>query len=241
MADNKFRPPPREKNVLDNPKLKLYAPNSKGQSAKLGWELFKNNPRIVVRTNDPEDTVEYGKITAAMDLVTFFALMQLITQAANAKGEFREKIDNKNFTWGGGQRSEKPVVVNSTIVSRDAEGVISLTVSAPRRPVIKFQFDSSDYHNFVKSDGTPLERGEASQRVALGYVNMLEMLMAHLAVVNYVEPEQKQPGGGGGGGFQRGGQGGGGGGNFNRGGGNQGGGGGGGGRVEDSLDDVDTW
>lgn len=235
MSDNKFRPPPRAKNALDNAKLKLYSPNSKGKMASLALQLVKNNPRIVVYTNDPEDTVDYGKITANMDMLTFFALMQLITTAANAPGEYREKIDNKNFTWGGGQRSEKPSIVSSTIVSKDAEGVVYISISAPRRPVIKFQFGENEYHNFVKSDGTPLSKAEGSQRVALGWVNLMEKVMAHLAVVEYVEPEPKQQGGGGG--FNRGGQGGGGGNSY---GGNRG---GGGGKpaVEDSMDDIESW
>lgn len=239
MSDNKFRPPPRAKNALDNSKLKLYAPNSKGKSASLAWSLVKNNPRATVYTNDPEDTADYGKITANMDLLSFYALMQLITTTANAPGEYREKIDNLNFTWAGGQRSEKPAIVSSTIVSKDAEGVVYISISAPRRPVIKFQFGHNEYHHFVKSDGTPLSRGEGSQRCALGYVQLLEKMMAHLAVVEYVEPEQKQAAGsnGGGGGFQRGGQGGGGGGNFQRG----GGGGGGKPAVEDTLDDIESW
>lgn len=240
MADNKFRPPPREKNALDNSKLKLYAPNAKGKMASLAIQLVKNNPRIVVYTNDPEDTVDYGKITANMDMLTFFALLQLITTAANHQGEFREKIDNKNFTWPGGQRSEKPSVVSSTIVSKDAEGVVYISISAPRRPVIKFQFGENEYHNFIKSDGTPLSKGEGSQRVALGYVSLMEKIMAHLAVVNYVEPEQKQAGGSNGGGFNRGGGGGG----YNRGGGQGGGnygGGGGQAKAEDSMDDIESW
>jgi len=238
MSDNKFRAPPRQKNALDNSKLKLYSPNSKGKMASLAMQLVKNNPRMVVYTNDPEDTVDYGKITANMDMLTFFSLLQLITTAANAPGEYREKIDNKNFTWGGGQRSEKPSIVSSTIVSKDAEGVVYISISAPRRPVIKFQFGENEYHNFIKSDGTPLSKGEGSQRVALGWVNLMEKIMAHLAVVEYVEPEQKPAGGGGFGGGNRGGQGGGG----NSYGGNRGGNGGGGKpAVEDSMDDIESW
>lgn len=234
MADTGFRPPPRPKTCLDNNKLKLYAPNTKGKMASLGFGLFKNNPRITVYTNDSEDTVDYGKITANMDLKTFYALLQLIRTAANFTGEFREKIDNKNFTWPGGQRSEKPTVVSSTIVSKDAEGVVYLTIQAKSRPVIKFQFGEDEYHNFIRNDGTPLSRGEGSQRVALGYVTLMETMMAHMAVINYVEPEQKPQGSGGG--FQRGGGGGNGGGFQQR---------GGGGApkpaAEDDMDGLESW
>lgn len=206
-----FKPQPRVKTILDNPKLRLVAPNAKGKMASLSFQNTPaGNPRIVVWTNDPDDTQDYGKITAAMEPKTFFALMQLIRTAANAPGEYREKIDNMH-NWVGGQRSDKPQTVNSTIVSKDTEGVIYITISAPRRPNIKFPFMQDDYHHFVKSDGSPLEKAEVSKRLALSWVKMLESLMSILMVQQYVHPEKKDNKGGGnrtGGNFNRGGGGG---------------------------------
>ena len=54
----------RVKNALDNRKLFLTAPvpstdpEAKGKYSTLQWMLVKNNPRMVVWTNDPADTGE---------------------------------------------------------------------------------------------------------------------------------------------------------------------------------------
>ena len=210
MAGN-FKPPVREKNFLDHSKLKLVCPNSKGKYSSLSFQITEaGNPRIVVYTNDPEDTADYGKITANMEPKTFFALLDLIKTAIDAPGKFREKIDNKH-NWVGGQRTDKPQVVNSTIVSKDDEGVISIMISAPRRPNLAFPFQEDQYHNFVKNDGTPLTKGEASGRMARAWVKMLENVATLMMVINYKHPEKKDaPGGqgggnrgGGGGGYQQ--------------------------------------
>lgn len=236
MADNGFRPPPRKKVALDNNKLSMGAPNSKGKRAGLLWQLVNNNPRIVVYTNDPDDQIDYGKITAALDAPTFFAFLQMIENAVNAPvgTEFKDKIENSNFTWGGGKRSETPTVVSSLLVGKDPDGVIWIAVSAPRRPQIKFPFMNPDFHNFFHRDGSPYEKAEVSALIAQSYIKLLRLLMAQLLVTEYVEPKPKEDRNGGGGG-NRGGQGGGGG--YNRGGGNSGGGNSGGG----DLDDETPW
>ena len=191
MAENNFKTV-RKKIALDNQKLSMSAPNSKGKRAGLLWQLINNNPRIVVYTNDPDDQIDYGKITAALDAPTFFAFLNLIENAIKATGEFKEKIDNMNFTWPGGKRSETPSVVSSLIVGKDADGLIWISVSAPRRPQIKFPFINPEFHNFFHRDGSPYEKGEVSAIMAKSYLDILRGLMAQLLVTEYVEPKPKE-------------------------------------------------
>lgn len=219
MSD--FRPAPRKLNALDNKKLRMSAPNKKGKMASLAWMLVKNNPRLVVYTNDPDDqNNDYGKISANLDAPTFFAFLALLKDAIDAPGQFGEKIENKNFTWGGGKRSDEPVVVNSLIVGKDEDGTIWVCVSAPRRPQLKFPFTSPDFHHFIHRDGSPYTAAEISKIYATAYHSMLSLLAGNLLVTEWVPPDppkdQNNRGGGGG-------QGGGG---YNRGGGQGGGGGG---------------
>lgn len=196
MADTGFKPPPRRKIALDNNKLSLSAPNSKGKKAGLLWQLINNNPRIVVYTNDPDDQVDYGKITAALDSPTFFAFLRLIEQAITAEKGYKEKIDNLNYTWGGGKRSDTPTVVSSLLVGKDDDGVIWIAVSAPRRPQIKFPFMNPEFHNFIHRDGTPYEKAEVSALMAAAYVDFLRPMLANLMVSEYVEPKPKDDRGG---------------------------------------------
>jgi len=235
-----FKPPPRKKTFLDHPKLHLRAPNGTGNSfASLQWQLVNSNPRIVVWTNDPNDTIDYGKINANMDAPTLFALFRLIEKAIAAPGKFRDKIDNLNFTFNGGKRSDSPAVVSSTIISKDDAGLISLMISAPRRPQIKFDFINPDFHHFIHTDGSPFEKAEASQLFAEAYIDLLKHVFTQLMVTEYVEPPPREPKGGGGNNYgNRGG-------NERQSGGNRSagnGGGGGGGRQEatvgDDLDDL---
>lgn len=192
MADNSFRPPPRRKNGLDNIKLSLSAPNSKGKRASLNWQLINNNPRIVVYTNDPDDQIDYGKISAKLDAPIFFAFMNLIENAINSSGEFKDKIENSNFSWSGGKRAETPTVESSLLVGKDADGVVWVAVSAPRRPQIKFSFLNPEFHNFIHKDGSPYTKGEVSVLMAKSYLDLMRLMMAQLLVAEYVEPKPKE-------------------------------------------------
>ena len=214
MADNGFRPAPRDKIVFDEPKLDLKAMNAKGKMATLKWGLVKNNPRITVFTNDPDDTVDNGRISANLDARTFFAFMSLISEAVLAKESFKVKIDNSNFSFFGGKRSDTPSVVSSLWVGRDEDGTIWISVTAPKHPSIRFVFSSTDFHNFYHSNGEQYTKSEYSQLFAKAYVSMLTPLMTTAMAQYYVAPEPRpdnQQGGKGGygGGQQRSGGGGG--------------------------------
>ena len=222
MAGN-FTPTPRVKNALDNRKLSLSVrcPGTKEADrafSALQWGLFSNNPRITVYTNDPQDTgesKEFGKISANLDGPIFFAflamLQQMIDIPLSAPPEQRKvKIENKNWIWPGGKRSDKPVVKSELHCGKDDDGTIWISVTSfdKTRPRIKFPFVPSDlYHRFLNGDGTPVTNEQLSKVFAQGYVNMLTSMMANMMTDNFVEPEKKE--------------------NNNRGGGNRGGGGGG--------------
>lgn len=220
--------PQRVKHALDHRKLNLSAPTpgQPGKFSSLIWGFHANNPRITVWTNVPEDQTEKngnGKIAANMDTPVMFAMLNLLNMAIDAEGEKRWKIENKNFIFPGGKRSEKPVVVSETWIGKDAEGCVFISVTARDRPKIKFVFGSNDFHAFMNQDGSPMSKAETSVLFAKAYVRILEGILPGLAIANYEEPKPKEGGGG------YGNRGGGGGGNNygNRGGGNSGGGGGG--------------
>jgi uncharacterized membrane protein YgcG len=194
-----FRPPPRKKVILDHAKFHLRAPNAAGKTASLQWQLISSNPRMVVWTNDPNDTINNGKIQAAMGVATFFSVLRLIEQAANSEGPYKEKVDNKNFTWAGGKRSDEAVVESSTIIQKDEDGLITVCLSAPRRPQIRFPFINEDFHHFVHRDGSVFTKGEASKLTALAFCDMLRPIYAALLVKEYVEPPPKEDRNGGGG------------------------------------------
>lgn len=229
MAGN-FQPSPRKKNALDNRKLSLSAPvpGVQGKFARLDWGLYTNNPRITVYTNDPNDEQnERGKISANLDTPAMFAFLHQFNQVIEGAPGQKFKVENKNFTFYGGKRSDRPEVLSELWCGKDEDGTIWISVVDAKkrdRPKIKFKFGTSDWHHFVKGDGTPFSPAEMSAAFAKGYWKILSEMLPHLQVTEYKEPEPRPEGGynrgGQGGGGQRGNYGGGGGG-YNRGG-NQG-------------------
>lgn len=202
-----YRPPERVKNALDNRKLSMSAPTPghDGKYASLQWGLFSNNPRITVYTNDPNDNGPdkgYGKISANLDLPVFAAFLHQLDKVIDGPADTKIGIENKNFIFPGGKRSEKPVVVSTLWFGKDKEGIVWVSVVAQNRPKIQFKFGGGqNFHNFMHGDGTPFTAGEWSQLCAKGNLNILEHMMPALAVTNYVEPPKKDaPRSGGGGG-----------------------------------------
>lgn len=218
MAD--FRPT-RKKNALDNSKLRLSAPSpvAQGKYASLSVIFDNNNPRFVVYTGEESDrSNNYGKIEARLDLSVFSAFVVLLRNVAqpSTPNGHKDKLDNLNFIYPGGKRSEAPVVVSELQVGKDKEtGEIWMAVVAKDRPRIQFKFGPPPMHkNWVHGTGEPFSAGELSAIFAQGYANLIERMVAHLAVTEWVDPaiaraekEAKQggqrSGGGGGGGYNR--------------------------------------
>lgn len=190
MSD--FRPQVK-KNALSNSKISLAAPNNVGKKATMIFKLKKNNPQIMVYTNEPNDANEnYGRIDAALDTPVFNAYLEMLREAATNTNFKKEQIHNKNYIFPGGKRSEAPVHVSTLWVGRDEDGTVWTAVSAKGRPMIKFSFISPDFHTFAGADGNPMPRGDASKYITLGFVNMLTQIMNHLQVIEYEEPVIKQ-------------------------------------------------
>lgn len=200
MAD--FTPVQRAKNALDNRKLNLSCkcPADQSKWSSLIWGLYANNPRITVYTGDPSDQGEskgYGKITANLDLPTFYAFLQAMYEVIDSEGEFKTKLENKNFIFPQGKRSEKPVNVSDLWFGKDKDGIIWISVTARDRPKIKFTFGPTEFHNFVNGDGSQASPAKISKLYAKAYVKILENMMTNMAVDNYVEPPKRdQPAGG---------------------------------------------
>lgn len=213
----------RKTNALDNRKLALSAPcpTAEKKWSSLLWRLVNNNPRIIVYTNDPNDTGERnenGRITAALDATTMSGILNNILQACDAEpGWNAPSVQCMNYIFPGGKRSDKPVLVATVMVGKDQEGVVWISVVHYNkdRPKIKFPFGpamefGNTFHSLVHRDGTPVSRGELSVFYAKAYVNTIRPLFEQLLVNEWTEPKKKEDGGRSGGGYNRGGGGGGG-------------------------------
>ena len=214
MAGPQFQAPPRQKNAMDEFKLRLSCPPAQGaqKPGSLAISLVANNPRIDVYTNVPNDKAN-GNIRAAMDMPVFYMLLEMMDDALKLEDSQVLKLQNLNHTFFEGKRSEQPKLISTTCIGRDKEGCLFIAVVAKDRPYLKFNLLPSNYHVMIGVDGNPLDKREASNWFLRGYRKMLSEMMAAVAAANYLEPVKKdQQGGGGGqrqgggGGYQQGGQ-----------------------------------
>lgn len=234
--------------LLRNTKLQLRAPcpTAPGKWSSLRWDMYRDNPRLVVRTNDPADQEkDYGQITAAMDPSVFYIFLDQLEQVvAGNLPSFKLECHNipRNDTG-----SRDIVHISDIWVGKDKDGVMNISVVSKNdtsRPVVKFPFDVSDsrFHKLYHKSGEEYTLAERSVAAARGYLMFLKQIMPLIHIADWTPPPPNpnagnrggfnkggggfnkgggfQRQGGGGGGFQRGGNGGGGGygGGYNRGG-----------------------
>ena len=122
--------------------------------------IYRENPRITVKTNDPGDEQNsYGKITGAMDPVTWGVLMQHIKDLIKNPVKDIKVIDNLN-NYKGGQKFDEPQHINRTLVGRDDDGRIWIKLLEEGRPSPTFYFGPPKYHNLIRMDKTPVPAGD---------------------------------------------------------------------------------
>jgi hypothetical protein len=189
------------KHALNHTKLILQAPcpTAEGKYSQLKFDVYMNNPRIVVRTNDPteqEASKGFGMINANMETPTFYAFLELLKKSINSDKEDKDKISIYTGEYVDRKPTGKQIHVSDIWIGRDKEGQIFISVISKKdeRPVIKFIFGPPD-ERFVgvsHSNGTPYTKAEMSVLFAKSYVSMLGELMAGVLVNEYVEPPPRE-------------------------------------------------
>jgi len=167
---------PQQVRIRELEKFSLYAKASpdQQQQSRLAWSERDGNPRITVYTNLPNDTERYGIIYAAMNPEIFFASLQLLKNIAIGPNGSKMKVNCYTGARGDdGKPTGEKILLSDLLMGKDDNGIVWLSVVSGNRPKIKFEFKISDYHNIVKSDGTPLEAGECSSLIALSTIDRL--------------------------------------------------------------------
>lgn len=236
MAKPNF--PKREKTVLDDNVLKLYAeklPEGTGRPA-LSWYFQNNNPRIDVYTNMPNDP-DNGKIRADIGInVAYEILCELEDLSESTTDEeYNARWENHGRTWNRAEnRSNKELSPKSNIVvGRDKKGriYIALLSVIGDRPKIRFYFGENIYRKLY-INGQPASDAELSRRAVRGWLKSIEHLLPIIAAINWEEKVKEENNNNRGGGYNNSGSG-----NYRNN--NNGGGGGGNSRYQQSSNDND--
>lgn len=200
----------RIETILDEPSLVLKARKQEGMEGEptLRAAYYENNPRLVVKTKVPNDR-NNGKIEAALSNRAFFAVLRAVEMLANSKEPGVICMDNKGHRFVEKKRDPNPSIMSTIKIEKNAEGVISICVSAGKnRPLIEFFFLNETYHQFRSAEG-PMPVGIASRLFALGWVDTMREYMTLVIEKNYKRPawmDRNRQGGQGGGGWNGGGQ-----------------------------------
>lgn len=189
---------PRKKHGFSNPKLRLSAPNPNvkgGRWAQLGFDVYNNNPRLVLHTNDPNMTGQennFGRFQVPVDHVVLTAIVEEIKKYILSKEPGKTKITN--MTEPKRDSGSKEFINSSDIwIGKDEEGVVFISIIAKdssKWPIIKFSFNNSDgrFHLFYHGDGKPYSKAEQSIVYAKAWVTLLSSAIGSDIAVNYAPP-----------------------------------------------------
>lgn len=137
--------------------------------------MYRGNPRLIIRTNDPQDQENnYGRLVAPMDPTTFEVFLEFITKAVNATEKVSYAIVNKTL-WERGQKLDEPKMLNRVIVGRTDDGRIWFTIQEGTRPTPRFVFGPSSFHDLTlpsPTDATELV-AEISRTYARNMANSM--------------------------------------------------------------------
>lgn len=212
---NKPQYPTRVKTILDDGKLKLSADPIAGGTGRPTLSLYvantpnqdggvAANPRIDVYTNVPTDK-ERGRIRAAMDMPAFFSMMELLKLVADPATPAGAvyTVDNAKPDFRNGKRQETPLLENRTILGKDKDGRIYISILSvdTDRPKIRFHFGAGMYHRMARPQGgEPLTDAEVSAIAARAWIETMSRLVPQVAADVY-KFVPKDPNGGNGGGY----------------------------------------
>lgn len=145
--------------------------------------VYRGNPRIIVRLNDPNEDGEsrdtdFGRVQAAMDYATFEVFLGYIEEACHKTEKWlAPPIDNLSL-YKGPQRFDTPQVVNTTLVGRTDDGRIWFSVRDGNRLAPKFVFGPGEFHHLRDVvTKAAIDQSEASRKYAQATCNVLRRLM----------------------------------------------------------------
>lgn len=152
------------------------------------FQVLGNVPRIVVRTNLPND-INYGRIEFKTDLATFTAAMSYAQKlASNAPDVPQERRFVYQDDFLAGKKLDKTMVISQLVIGRDAQTgrmYMAIISSQQQRPRIRFYFGPSKFHNILNEEGQPITPKEMSDMYAIGFLKPAYELTIQLLIQDF--------------------------------------------------------
>lgn len=156
--------------------------------AILRWTVYRNQPRIVVWTNNPNDNKE--RVTCTMSFPDAYSLLYAMEELYRKGEENLIQMECFNFDYDEqtGERSEKATKQATVVVGVDRDGYEYIGVvkaSDSAQVPIKFYYRPNNYQRLVDKSGQELDKFKVSKIYALGYVEMWRQLLAAVDASGY--------------------------------------------------------
>lgn len=197
MSDYQNKPKEeRVKSVLDDAKYAITAPPPNGakRPAKLVWQIWENNPRMVVFTGVEGDNLADRIQTAAMDsqqMESFFSLLEDFAKAEEGKGSEQFCFTLYRPADRDAGRGAPPNETARIVVKRNSNEVITLSIVVPKSEVrVGFEFKhrlwSASEHNNDK-----MVARRMSTYSCIGWINALRSVLRHKLASEWTHIERK--------------------------------------------------
>lgn len=208
--------PARIKSILEDIGLRLTAdalPNGTGKCTLKFYQTGRNKIRADMYPNLPNQQ-NNGLVRGDMEYSEFFQIMQWIQYlAADTTPAGTYQVIHEDFTFFNKKRSDAPSLIHRTIIGKEEDGRIYISILTPKADdaKVKFYFEHPHLCQIKALGGTPtIEPGVLSARSALAWVASMTALMPYVLVTSWVDKSQQnqqnngggQGGGQGGGGYQ---------------------------------------
>ncbi|WP_257291133.1 hypothetical protein [Endozoicomonas sp. ONNA1] len=176
----------KKKTLLDDNKLKLYAPKLDGGTGSPSFSVskFDNNIHFVVYTNLPNDK-ERGKIDARFDMIQTMGVLTKFNELIRSEKPGTVVLKYLDHTFFNRKRSDEVRHLSSLIFEKEDSGKIYVAITARDRPQIKFYFATNKHAALAKRDRTEFTEAEDSQFQASGWCALMKRLIPSILVDDF--------------------------------------------------------
>lgn len=178
----------------DFQKFNIYAnlSSNSGARSRLTWGLMNGNPRITVFTNDPSDTVDNKVIPFNMTFEILYMVFSIMEKTAKHQGEIKHGFEYSRRVYENNKPTNETVRVSKLVIGKDSEGICWMSVVAPNRPNIKFDFNIGTQTTICDQNGAPLRDDFISAGTMLGTVTGLKAAYGGILTEIFMNPPPRE-------------------------------------------------
>lgn len=137
--------------IKEIPRARMFGTPLQGsnRSPQLAWSIWRGNPRITVFINGPREMTGKGIISAPMDPVTMYILLDRLMMIADGPDGVRDYITcytTPKTDAGNGAAAPEKILLSEIHFGKDDKGIVWISLQDKEHPKIKFEYRMSDWH-----------------------------------------------------------------------------------------------